>query len=302
VLIGRTPVGEQATFLPRRRERRNDDALQGRREPARFVETTASPKSPQAIAMRAGTGNWAAFNQTSFSVHDIIGAAGDWAARLRGIERPWLCWNVNHNWCLAQQRLVEFVGWTPVIGWDPRIGPPPLTERARYIDFNERFGFPLLYPHFVIEFAFVFAARLAFWHTDQLVRKETLQRAAAAFERMGDGTMLATQSAEGRLAFLRPRMGRYWEVLGCATRDARRKPGELRYRVRVVAQPLGASQLSKRDGTPSPSQLLLGLRYRYSILAESIRREGGPHPRARYFRGPFHQHWEPGLQDDRRRS
>src|SRR5512146_2116658 len=106
--------------------------------------------------MRAGIGNWEAFNLTSFSIDDVLHAARGWAAVLKGVERPWLCWNVNHDWCLAQQRLVEYAGWTPVVGYDPRIGRPALTPRAVCIDFNSKFGFPVMYPHFVIEFAFAF--------------------------------------------------------------------------------------------------------------------------------------------------
>lgn len=170
--------------------------------------------------MRAGIGNWEAFNLTAFSIDDVLHAAQAWASVLKGVERPWLCWNVNHDWCLAQQRLVEYVGWTPVVGYDPRIGRPPLTPRAICIDFNERFGFPVLYPHFVIEFAFVFAPRLAFWHSDLLLRRTTLQRAAAAFEALASDAMVATRPADGRLAFLHPRRRRYWELLGCMTRAA----------------------------------------------------------------------------------
>jgi hypothetical protein len=178
--------------------------------------------SPEAISMRAGIGNWAAFNATRFSIHEVMSAAEGWAARLGPVQRPWLCWNVNSDWCLAQQRLVESVGWTPVVGFDPRVGPPPLTAHAVCIDFNEQFGFATLYPHFVIEFGFAFAERLAFWHSDLLLRKSAMRQAALLFEALPDGSMAATQPAEGTLAFLRPRRRRYWELLGCTTRGASR--------------------------------------------------------------------------------
>ena len=180
------------------------------------------PLAADSVSMRAGIGNWGAFNLTHFTIDDVLAAAEGWAAALRGVERPWLCWNVNHDWCLAQQRLVEHAGWTPLVGFDPRIGRPPLTPKALCIDFNQKFGFKVMYPHFVIEFAFAFAPRLAFWHSDLLLRKNALEKAIRLFEGLDDGAMAATQQSEGRLAFLRPRQRRYWELLGCMTRAASR--------------------------------------------------------------------------------
>jgi hypothetical protein len=180
------------------------------------------PYSPEGIAMRAGIGNWDAFKLASITVRDVLAAAEGWASELNAVERPWLCWNVDHDWCVAQQRLVEHVGWTPLVGFDPRVGRPPLTKAALCIDFNEKFGFPTLYPHFVIEFAFAFAPRLAFWHSDLLLRKPALRKAAHLFEQLTEGAMAATQQAESRLAFLHPRLRRYWELLGCMTRGASR--------------------------------------------------------------------------------
>ena len=45
----------------------------------------------------AGTGNWARFDVTM----DIVEAAtAKWHEQVDGIAKPWLCWNMNNEWCL----------------------------------------------------------------------------------------------------------------------------------------------------------------------------------------------------------
>lgn len=99
-----------------------------------------------------GKGNWAGFPVPLEKIHE---AAAEWSSALGGVERPWLCWNVSDRWCALQQRLIQEVGWTPVIGFDPRCGAPKtVLPGSIVIDFNARFGFPVMWPHFPLEFAF----------------------------------------------------------------------------------------------------------------------------------------------------
>lgn len=173
------------------------------------------------VAMRAGIGNWQAFNLTVFSAHHIRHAAKEWGAAISGVDLPWLCWNVDPDWCLVQQRLVESVGWTPVVGYDPRVGPPPLTSRAVLIDFNAPFGFGTMYPHFPLEFAFAWAPRLAFWHSDFLLRPDQMRHYADMFANLPNGEMAAVEQDVGwRNRLFRRKELRYWELLGCMTAGA----------------------------------------------------------------------------------
>jgi hypothetical protein len=175
----------------------------------------------QRDAMRAGIGDWSGFMCSPYTIHDVLDAAESWKAALNGVERAWLCWNVDPDWCLVQQRMVESVGWTPVVGFDPRVGPPPLSPNAILIDFNAAFGLPVMYPHFPLEFAFAFADKLAFWHSDLLLRPEKLKRMADLFERLEDGQMAATEPGSSLKSRILKRYElRYWELLGCMTKQA----------------------------------------------------------------------------------
>ena len=170
---------------------------------------------------KAGQGNWRAFRAIGFDLSRVEQAAERWANGLRGVTRPWLCWNVDGDWCLVQQKLVTAVGWTPVVGFDPRVGPPKRTvDTAVVIDFNEGLNLPTLYPHFPLEFVFRFCDRLAFWHSDLLVRLDLLRKLANRFASIKDGETIATYQKQGlRYAFTN-KQRRYWELIGCTTRGA----------------------------------------------------------------------------------
>jgi hypothetical protein len=170
---------------------------------------------------RNGTGHWRFWDRP---LQDLLDAAAQWAEPLRGIERPWLCWNMNERWCLLQQKLVAETGWTPVIGWDPNCGQRPreLVPGAVAIDFNAPLGLQVFYQHMALEFAFLWAPRLAFWHADVLMPRAKMRAAAARFERLRDGEMAAVKTYGGLRNILRPKYHRYWEVLGCTTRGASR--------------------------------------------------------------------------------
>jgi hypothetical protein len=167
-----------------------------------------------------GTGHWEAFHQLGVTMADVEEAAKPWAEALAGVDRPWLCWNVDPAWCVVQQKLVREVGWTPVVGFDPRIGSPPLVEGAICIDFNSHFKLPTMWMHFPMEFVFLFCDRLAFWHSDLLIRRGTMLELAEQFAELPDGATAAVAPWEGNLAFLYPKKRRYWELVGCSTRGA----------------------------------------------------------------------------------
>lgn len=179
------------------------------------------PGEYQLELAHAGQGSWRAFRAVGLDLAQVSEIASSWAAEFAGIERPWLCWNVDEDWCLVQQRLVESVGWTPVVGFDPRVGPPRrLSPRARAIDFNRHLGLEILYPHFPLEFAFLFCDRLAFWHSDLLVRTEKMAALAQRFAALRDGQTAATWVSPGRRHMFGTKHKRYWELVGCTTRAA----------------------------------------------------------------------------------
>jgi len=172
---------------------------------------------------RIGVGNWGAFN---LEMDAIRSAAERWSGALRGVDRPWLCWNVDPDWCIVQQRLVSAVGWTPVIGTDLRASRPVLLKNSVFLDFNADFKIPNMYMHFPLEFAFLFADRIAFWHSDLLVREEKLRRIAKMFSDLKDGVTAAVEPRIPLRRLFETKSRRYWELIGCTTRGASRSQFE----------------------------------------------------------------------------
>src|SRR5579864_5771459 len=136
---------------------------------------SASASTPAPVL---GHGSWKHY---TFPLDTIYRAAAEWKEVLAGIEKPWLCWNVSPRWCVLQQRLVQEVGWTPVVGFDPRSGPPPVVPGGVLIDFNRHFRFPMMFYMFPLEFTFLFAPRLAFWHADLLCRTSRMKQLADTY-------------------------------------------------------------------------------------------------------------------------
>jgi len=180
----------------------------------------ASPVSPGSLGYRIGTGNWKAAVEGGLELDRIREAAEKWKQALAGVDKPWLCWSVDSDWCLLQQRLVEHVGWTPVVGFDPRAGRPALSGKALLIDFNEVFQLPTMWFHFPVEFAFLFCNRLAFWHSDLLCRREKLLKLAALFDGLRDGEIAAVKPKMGIRERLRHKQHRFFELVGCTTQAA----------------------------------------------------------------------------------
>lgn len=181
-------------------------------------ETKADPS-------QLGKGNWSGF---TIPLDKVYKAAAEWSSMLAGVERPWLCWNVSDRWCKLQQKLIQEVGWTPVIGFDPRCGPPKtVLPGSVVIDFNAHFGLEVMWPHFPLEFAFLFADRLAFWHADLLCRMDIMRKLKDVFEGLPDGAMAAVPDLGSRRYIYRFRHHRYWELAGCTTRGASKSQFEL---------------------------------------------------------------------------
>ncbi len=167
--------------------------------------------------LRLGQGDWAPFDLDMRLVEE---AAQEWARQLQGVEKPWLCWNMSPAWCLVQQKLVKHVGWTPVVGLDPKYERPTLVEGAIEIDFNAKLKMPQMYAVFPVEFAWLYAPRLAFWHSDLLMRLPFIEEVARKFEKLEDGEMSAVWDYGGLRQLLNWKMHRYYELLGCMTRGA----------------------------------------------------------------------------------
>jgi hypothetical protein len=182
-------------------------------------------KHPNSRFTHSGYGDWHAFDLPMETVYE---AAAEWKAQLAGIDRPWLCWHINDRWCALQQRLVQAVGWTPVVGSDPQFGPPNPVPGAVVIDFNKRFNLPILWLHVPLEFAFLFVERkLAFWHADLLCRLEVMRELATLYESLNDGEMAAVRDTGGIRYLFKPKHHRYWELAGCMTKTASRQQFEL---------------------------------------------------------------------------
>jgi len=172
-----------------------------------------------------GTGNWRAFNQAYQSLDPVYRAAEHWRDAVGDLNNLWLCWNVNSQWCLLQQKLVREIGWTPVVGWDPSCGsgsPDMVIPEAIVIDFNDSLQLPAMFMHFPLEFAFLWSNRLAFWHSDFLLSRQQMAWATGLFESLQDGEMAAVFSYGGMRNLFRSHLHRYFELLGCTTRSASR--------------------------------------------------------------------------------
>jgi len=169
----------------------------------------------------SGTGNWRKFD-VPFDVMEK--AAQKWREKTTHLEKPWLCWNMNDDWCYLQQKIIRALGWNPVVGWDPNCGTeaPPLVEGAVAVDFNADLKLSTLWQHVPLEFAFLWTDKLAFWHADMLVRFPKLQKIGRLFDKLKDGEIAAVMDYGGLRNIWKIKHHRYWELIGCTTRGASR--------------------------------------------------------------------------------
>jgi hypothetical protein len=180
---------------------------------------------------KIGTGNWRAFPKERLP--ELFEIAAGWKRQFIGIDKPWLCWCLDDEWSVLQQRLVKAVGWTPVVGTDGRVPHPTVIPGAVFVDFNREFQFATIWMHFPLEFQFRFCRRLAFWHSDVLPPVSVMREIACWFDRIEDGQYIGVMNAPGlRQYFTRPLRGkpfnykRWFEVLGCTTEGASRSQYE----------------------------------------------------------------------------
>jgi len=166
-----------------------------------------------------GTGNWGLFQADDVAMVET--ASQEWSSRLEGIEKPWLCWCVNDQWCVLQQKLVLWAGWTPVVGHDTNIESPTLMDGSVYVDFNKDFNYSKMYMHFPMEWVYLFCDRLAFWHSDLLLSFRDMKTCVRIFENLNDGETAAYKTRESLLRFWKLKgSSRFFEVIGCTTRGA----------------------------------------------------------------------------------
>jgi hypothetical protein len=168
---------------------------------------------------RCGTGNWDTFDGNMERIRNV---ASQWKKQTEGASNLWLCWCLNDRWCILQQRMIIELGFTPVVGWDPACisSRPTILPGAIGIDFNDGFGYPAMWPHFPLEFVFLWTEKLAFWHSDLLVRMEKLEKIGKLFKKLKQGEMAAVKSTGGLRNILKFKQHRYWELIGCTTKDA----------------------------------------------------------------------------------
>jgi hypothetical protein len=181
-------------------------------------EAQASSVCRAVVYSQAGYGNWKAYDRP---VEEVYRAAEDWRRTVGTVARPWLVWHVSDRWTQLQQRLVQSVGWVPIVGSDPRTSRPAILPGAIYVDFNARFHFDVMWMHFPLEFAHLWIEdRLAFWHSDLLCRLGTMQTLAESFAQLPQGRTSAVFATGGRRNMIRPWRFRYWELVGCTTKHA----------------------------------------------------------------------------------
>lgn len=189
-----------------------------------------APMAPEMVRHAAGSGNWRRFFEAGLTLDAVRQAAGQWHEAAGRRSHLWLCWSVDPAWCTIQQRLVRMAGWTPVVGWDPRTEPPKAEPGAILIDFNAHLKLPTLWPHFPIELAHLWIRdQLAFWHADLLLRPWKMRNLSETFAGLPSGAMAAVLPRRGLLGSLRARWRRelrYWELIGCTSRQAAQRNWE----------------------------------------------------------------------------
>jgi hypothetical protein len=164
-----------------------------------------------------GKGNW---NNFQLDISYVLEVMRSFSSDFQGIEKPWLVWNVDPEWCLVQQKLVELAGWTAIVGGDPRAKKPILLPKSVYIDFNRDLNLPMMHPLFPVEFSWLFTHKIAFWHSDLLIRPKLMKEYARNFELLKDGDMAVTIPKRSIIMKLQNKYDRYWELLACTTRKA----------------------------------------------------------------------------------
>jgi len=165
----------------------------------------------------AGTGNWKAWGKDFAPIYE---AAKVWKKSLNGIKKPWLCWNLDDDWCILQQKLVLKAGWTPIVGNDTNIKTPTILQGSHYINFNEKLQLPTMWMHFPLEFSFLFCDKLAFWHSDLLCSEKDMAKYSSIFTNLKQGELAAVKHTHGYWGLKDKHKNHYGELIGCTTKEA----------------------------------------------------------------------------------
>jgi hypothetical protein len=166
---------------------------------------------------RIGTGNWEAWSE---DISAIEHASLKWKEKLEGVNKPWLCWCLDDDWSILQQKLIKGIGWTPIVGTDSNIKEPTILDGSIHIDFNEDLKLPTMWMHFPIEFAHLFVDKLAFWHSDLLCSEAAMKEYAYIFENLPDGEIAAVKHLHGWFGLKERHKNHYGELIACTTKSA----------------------------------------------------------------------------------
>ncbi|HET9146514.1 MAG TPA: hypothetical protein VFN77_00555, partial [Acetobacteraceae bacterium] len=75
--------------------------------PKNFADQKYYDQHPYEVDLaHVGQGNWRAFRALGISLQEVVQIAEGWKAVFSGITRPWLCWNVDDDWSLVQQKII----------------------------------------------------------------------------------------------------------------------------------------------------------------------------------------------------
>jgi hypothetical protein len=175
-------------------------------------------KIKEDLRFLTGKGNW---RGGQLDMTQLFNVAREWKKICKGHDKLWLCWNVDPEWCLVQQKLVKEMGWTPLVGSDSRAKKAKLIDGAIEINFNENLDLPMFHMVLAVEFAFLYIeGKMAFWHSDLLIRRAKLKSIAGMMENLGENDMLVTKPGLGMKAKILRKEGRYWELVACTTKAA----------------------------------------------------------------------------------
>ncbi|MGF1685715.1 hypothetical protein L4C36_03360 [Photobacterium japonica] len=182
------------------------------------------------LLKRLGNANWRALRALNMQFDDMptaecfYQAASGWKKALEGVEYPWLVWSVDEDWAYVQQKMVVEAGWTPIVGYDPRAKPPTkLLKESILVDFNQGLNLPIFYMHIPLDFIHLFAPRLAFFHSDLLVKPEKMAKLSALFKALPDGEIAMTNLTKLRFEWMQKlfsKQEKLFELAGCITRGA----------------------------------------------------------------------------------
>ena len=55
-------------------------------------------------------GQWPALRPLNIGLEELMDITAKWGRQIKLVGRSWLCWNVNDDWCLLQQKPITEAG------------------------------------------------------------------------------------------------------------------------------------------------------------------------------------------------